>query len=308
MMTDSARSLFKMTIVGLALLCLASCADKPATAPGLVEEAGRVHDSASQSENGIQPDHWLEIEKLLRQAVELDPGHLPAHRAMVKALWDQDKHLEAVRMAQDLNTRFPSDPGCWELSGDLFFRISQWEKALNAFSQALDQGADPKVLLIKKGTAAGKNGNFELAFETFDAALDADGPKDVIHYNFGLCYEGTKQYEMALSSFEQSLEENPSHLPSIMKLMEFHQEYIGPFEPDFEMALEYAKKAYELKPADIKVLSNLADMFMSKKDYASALKLVEDAQKMHPDEPELEKYKVALEKLIQQESGREAGE
>ncbi|MBU0756030.1 MAG: tetratricopeptide repeat protein [Planctomycetes bacterium] len=305
MKTDLANSFIKTMILGFVLVVFAACSDKPKKASDLLKEADLLHHQASISEKGMQPDQWQKVEILLREAVALEPDYLPAHCTLVRALWDQEKHLEAIHMIQDLNTRFPHDAECWELTGDLFFKINQWEKAVDAFQQAIDQGGDPKTILIKKGTAAGKSGNFELAFETFDEAIRVGGAADVIQYNLGLCYEGTKEYEMALHSFEQALTENPSYLPANIKLMEFHQNYIGPFKPDTDAALFYAKKAYELNPADIKVLSNLADIFMSKEDYDSAMELVEKALILHPKEPELEKYKIALEKLIQNESSEE---
>lgn len=298
-MKSSCARILMGLLLGLPLhLC--ACSEPRGQAEDLLNRANSLRTEAAQSEDGIQPEQWNQIEELIRQAVQKDPACLPAHLALLLTLWDQDKHLDAVRMAEALIVQFPDRHEPFELAGDFYVQINQTEKALDAFQKSIDLGGDMERLLIKRGTAAGRSGQFDLAFDLFEEALDTGAAKEVVFYNFGLCYEGTKQYELALDYYEKSLKENPSYLPVINQLVEFHQKYMGLIKPDIDRALSYAQRAYELDNTDIKVLSNLADIFMVKEDYSSAMNLVEEALKMHPGNPQLEKYKTGLEKLIQQ--------
>ncbi|MHC4946244.1 MAG: tetratricopeptide repeat protein, partial [Planctomycetota bacterium] len=236
-------------IFGLTLF-LNACSDPHEKAECLLEEAQQLRDKAAGSGEEEKTALLEEMERLLEQAVELDPEFLNPQLALALTRWEKGEQIEAVRMSEALCEKFPDQHKVWNLAGGFFDQIQQGERAVDAFSKALDLGGDKRELLLKLGAAAGRCGKFDEAFEAFDQALELGASRDVVYFNLGLCYEGTKQYELAMDSYLKSHEANPSYVPVLNKLVEYYREYNVPGAPDLDLALEYAKKAFESSPSD----------------------------------------------------------
>jgi tetratricopeptide (TPR) repeat protein len=294
-------------ILGSSLL-VSGCADPHQKAKDLLAEAQQLRDDEIADGPEAKKARLDEMLKLLEQAVRLDPEFLEPRIAIALTRWEKGDQIEAVRMSEDLCERFPDRHKVWDLAGGFLTQIQKGQDAIDAYKKAIELGGDKKELLLKLGATAGKHGQFEEAFEAFEEALEHGASPFVVEFNFGLCYEGTKQYELALESYLKSLEENPSYVPALLKLTEFYLDFNVPGAPDLDIAEKYAKKAYESSPSDIKVLSNLVDIYINRKDFASAIRLVEETLKLHPDDPQLLKYKSGLEKVMEAEAAKEAKE
>jgi len=286
-----------------------ACFDPRTQAEKSMAKARHLKQEAEKSEGEERTKALSAALDELRRAVEKDPSFLEARLDYARGLWDSGRQIEAVRETEALMDERPDDPQVFELAGDIFLMIQQVKRALDAYRKAIDLSADPRDLHLKLGTAAGKCGQFETAFEAFDLAMEAGAPKDVVYYNLGICYLGTKQWEVALENLEKSLESNPAYLPSLKQFVVLYVRGDLSEALPAATARSYALKAYELNPTDIKVISNLADIYMVSKEYESALGLVEKALALYPDEESLIKFKSGLEQLIgTKEGGEEIGE
>lgn len=278
------------------------CGDPKEMAATLLDEAADLKTQANQAEGTEQVALLEKTINKLRLAIEKDPTLIEAHVALVSTLWGlQANQVEAVRMSETLTTRFPDKHEIWELAGNMYANIFKWKEAVEAYEKAMSLGGNAATINLKIGLAAGKLNDMELAFEAYDAAAQAGADELTVNFNLGLCYEATNQYEMALDHYMMVLNENETYLPVINKLASAYIDNKLPGAPDLNKALKYAKKAFELTPSDIKVLGNLVDILIIKKDYEPALKAVDTTISHEPDESDLQlilKYRTALVELM----------
>lgn len=291
-------------VLGFSMIWTA-CSDPAGEAITLSREAEAVF-MASQSLEGEERIAKLdEAIALFEKASTLDPALLEPKLALADLHWRKGDQLGAVRRAESLIADFPDDFRVWVFWGDMQYRIFKWKPAIEAFKKAIDLGCDESIVVLKLGGAYGKDGDFESAFEAYDRAAELGAPKATVLYNLGLCYEGTRNPEMALEHYLKALEADPTHLAVLKELTRFYMERATKDSPELMKAKGYAEKAYELDRSDIKVMSNLADIYNILEDHESALKIVDEALKANPEDPQLIKYRSGLEQLIESKKQEE---
>lgn len=102
--------------------------------------------------------------------------------------------------------------------GNEFFEAGQYDKALEAFTEAdvNSQPDDPRLpgLYGNMGNTLSKQGKYARAVEMYQKALEASDNKNFkadVHYNSGNAWLKQGQYQQALQAYQQALELNPQH-------------------------------------------------------------------------------------------------
>ena len=138
-------------------------------------------DHYNQGMKLIKEQKWLEAEKELSQAIEL-------------------------------NQRFKH---AYNLRGTIRNYLNNLEGALEDLNRAIDLDPHYEEALIHRGSIWIKKRNYEKALADLEAALRLNPNSTNALYNRGNAYlklgQGQEEYELALEDYERVLELNPSH-------------------------------------------------------------------------------------------------
>ena len=314
--TSPARGFCGLLAVLLVFSLLAACGgNKKEKVETLIREAGQAHDRAVLEKDPKKKEAlFTRAEELLRQAGELLPEDAHVEELQVRLLWDEGKQLDAVRLSEALERSHPQNPHVWKLRAEIHTRLKQWDKALDAYRRAVKAGADEKELIISIGACLGRLHRYEDAFDAFNRAEELGVHRGVVAYNMGLCYEGSGNPDLALDSYLEAYEQlaplakeqryTPVLVNVLLRLSTLSRTGTPNTPPDRAKALSWVEKAYTMAPNDLKVLAELADLLLDRKEYDRVYEIVLNALKVHPGESKLLQYKRYVERLMEEKNKR----
>jgi tetratricopeptide (TPR) repeat protein len=118
-------------------------------------------------------------------------------------------------------------------------------------------------------------------------ALVKQQPGDLVAVTrLGEAYEKESQFAKAAAAFEQALKINPRLASPALKLAQL---YGGPLQ-NREKALEFAKKARELAPADAKVAGIIGALAYQSGNFTWSFSLLQEASRQLPDDAEVQQH------------------
>jgi len=168
--------------------------------------------------NRLAPDSTLripqksgEVEYGARQDANraFATGHLLHTLAMVLQQ-DADLLGLAAYHYQSAATLRPDAPWITRNLGLVSASLGQWDKALRAYQQALQQTPNDSALLADMALAWDRTGNRERALESYRAALQANPRSELAHNNLGALLLRIGRLEEAIHEFGQALNCNAS--------------------------------------------------------------------------------------------------
>lgn len=139
----------------------------------------------------------------------------------------------AVSTACVKQPKAPTIPGSTtpsEQMGDVQFQAGNFEKALELYNQALDEGGAPDSVLYRKGFAHFARDEWEMALESFQASIQANPKLAIAHEGAGLAAFQLEQLDRAGKHFEDTRQLTPNHwvpyafLAAIAQIKGFPQE------------------------------------------------------------------------------------
>ena len=149
--------------------------------------------------------------------------------------------------------------------------------------QALTNNSDAFESFIKGYIESNKqNPDTELIINYFADAVDKDKNFWEAYYNLGITYFNNQQYDLALSQFNQII----TALPNFDKAY-YSRGIIYENQNKTDFALKDFKKVIEINPNDLKAYCKIAQIDISKKDYAAAKIILDTALTVNPDYAEL---------------------
>lgn len=230
-----------------------------------------------------------------RKALEIAPNMLPAILDLVNVEVDGERHHAAIQIAQALQESRPKHPMGDLLVGHVYGKMGESGEALKAFASAESKiGSTDTVLRLYYGYADidHRYKGFE-ALEAWLAKHQDDHPVRRIlatdYLQAGMFQESLKHY-LLLGKVDAG---NPIILNNLAWLYQ---------TTDDSRALETAEKAHGLLPDAVAVKDTYGWIMVERGDLQKGIKLLEEANAMAPDEPEIQ-YHLALARAKQ---GRKA--
>ncbi len=120
----------------------------------------------------------------------------------------------AVSTACVKQSKAPTIPGSTtpsEQMGDVQFQAGNFERALEFYDKALDEGAAPDSVLYRKGFAHFARDEWEKALENFQASIQANPNLAIAHEGAGLAAFQLEQIDAAAGHFEDTRKLAPNH-------------------------------------------------------------------------------------------------
>lgn len=135
-------------------------------------------------------------------------------RQLDKAI-QQEQFSEALQLSNQLLTQFPSDPDTHAASGEVFFKMENWNKSVEQFERALALASNRAEFYFKLGLAFEGKDDFQNARHQYQTArrLEPDNRSFAGHFGKLLHERGRETQNLnllneGLQLMEQSLNEN----------------------------------------------------------------------------------------------------
>ena len=204
----------------------------------------------------LDAEHLNDLDKaydLARKAHDLQPQDAAAADTLGWVLYKRGDYQQALAILQESAEKLPDSPEIQFHLGMTAYMMGQTDLAKVALRKAAGAAKDfpgkdeskRRLAVLEGGTAAYP----ELSMSQLEA-MAKEQPNDVISQTrLGEAYEKQGAWDKAAAAFEQALRLNPKLAGTVTKLAQLNA---GPLQ-NKEKALDYAKKARELAPADPQV-------------------------------------------------------
>jgi Tfp pilus assembly protein PilF len=212
------------------------------------------------AQEAISRNDWESAEKLLRQAVKVDPQNREAWQMLVMVLVRQNRWTEAENLAAKIQDRKAKADALLMLA-DIAYMQRNWEKAKQIYEQVikldpdnaaalnnygymlaeLGEQLDEAEKMIRKALKIRPNepafldslgwvyfqrGNYREALKWVEKAVKGQ-PKDAeLRYHLGMIYWKLGDREKALRELREALKINPQHPEANEALEQLEQEEI----------------------------------------------------------------------------------
>lgn len=220
----------------------------------------------------------------LEKAAELSAQFAPAVTELTSMDVAEGKFDSALKRAQQLTERLPKSPLGPLLTAQVNVAAKRWAAAEAAATQAiqLDRNQTSAYGLIADSFAArrGEPG-IVAAIEAFAARFPNEQMAQIAAaQSFVLAGAHARGREL----YEKILATSPNAVPALNNLADLHAQQLG----QLDKALELARKARSLAPADPGVADTLGWIQYRRKEHAEALTLIEEAAKAAPANAEIQ--------------------
>lgn len=211
----------------------------------------------------------------IKKALELDPNYVDAQIALAGLQLETKNSHEALAVAKRMQKQTPQSSIGYALEGDVLMSEKKYELAGKAYTKAheVDKNANFAIKIHQAQTLAGTPAKG-------DAILTRwlkENPSDIstrLYVAENWLKDG--QHKKAIEQYQLVLQRQPNNLVALNNLAWAHQKLKSP------MALEYAERAYELKPENAAVLDTLGWILLEHGNIARGIELLRRAVSLAP--------------------------
>lgn len=212
--------------------------------------------------------------RCFRKAVQLQPSN-ESYLAELYTCFELNASFEnGIKYFKRYLDHFPYSALAWDFLGALYFKVNQFEKAIDAHDFAL--AIDDKMLNAILGRAFSNVAleRYEDAISDFEKASELKLPDDFTLLCMGECYEQMDDYDSAEKCYKSALEENSSLVDAYSGLAMVHH-----YKGNTKEAISLIKQAINLEPGEGTFWFLLGDFYlksgMLEKGEEAYLKVIE---------------------------------
>jgi tetratricopeptide (TPR) repeat protein len=224
---------------------------------------------------------------LARKAHDLQPQDASAADTLGWVLYKRGDYQQALTILQESAEKAPDNPEIQFHLGMTAYMMGQTNLAKVALRKAASASKDfpgkdeskRRLALLESGAGPSS----ELSVAQLEA-MTKEHPNDLIsQIRLGEAYQKQGAGDKAAAAFEQAFKINPKLPTTVIKLAEL---YAGPLQ-NKEKALDYAKKARELAPADSQVTGILGKVAYQSGNFTWSYSLLQEAVRQRQNDPSL---------------------
>ena len=200
-----------------------------------------------------------------------------------RAAW----HLRNARITEglnDLDLALEADSTygpAWSAKADALYLLRQFDPCIDHLDICLDYSPDHIPCKLRRAEMHIHLKQYEEAFVLLNGALKLDDQISEVYWMKGVIYKENGELENALSSFQTSVEVNPSFFDGYIALGLAHASMSNP------LAVDYYNSAISLRPRSVEAKYNLAM-------YYQELELEDPAARKIAIEKSLALYEIIL--------------
>jgi tetratricopeptide (TPR) repeat protein len=213
------------------------------------------------------------------KGIELDPKYVPAWFNRDTVPPPQPDKVLARAMASD-PTLAPALARWWLGAGDKYFELAQWDKALAAYSRAVELDSKNAWAWHKRAVAYGRVGQWAKSVADCSKALELLPGSALTLLNRGLAYEKLGRWAEALADCSRAVELDPKCAPACNGCAWLLATCPNPRFRDPARAVELAKKAVGLAPKKGSCWNTLGVAHYRARDWRAAVAALEKAMEL----------------------------
>ncbi|HXG67773.1 MAG TPA: tetratricopeptide repeat protein [Blastocatellia bacterium] len=126
--------------------------------------------------------------------------------------------LHSLALGQSAAAQQPKDAEQYHRAGVGYYDSGEYEKAIEAYRQALQLNPDSTDAWYHLGMAYSSLGRYKEAVEAYSRAIRRKPDYAAAHFNLGHAYSNLKQYDNAIKAFQQAIQYEPDNLEAYFAL------------------------------------------------------------------------------------------
>ena len=251
-----------------------------------------------------------------QRIIELFPHSVSAMNgigAIYRRLKRYDESIEILQRALNENKDVAN---VYYTLGFTYREMGLYDEAIECFENVIDENANDVLAYNHLGSIYSAKGDFQKAIEIFKHGLQIDQNHPILNYNIAHCFESLEQYPDAIRSYETALKTKPVWNEAIRDfsnllltcnktkeaqnivqrslrlypndanmLCILGKIFLTQF--DFDSAEKTFKKAKDINPKDVAILSGFAEALEKGEKNQEALDTLEEALNMEPENLDL---------------------
>ena len=251
-----------------------------------------------------------------QRIIELFPHSVSAMNgigAIYRRLKRYDESMEILQRALNENKDVAN---VYYTLGFTYREMGLYDEAIECFENVIDENANDVLAYNHLGSIYSAKGDFQNAIEIFKHGLQIDQNHPILNYNIAHCFESLEQYPDAIRSYETALKTKPVWNDAIRDfsnllltcnktkeaqnivqrslrlypndanmLCILGKIFLTQF--DFDSAEKTFKKAKDINPKDVAILSGFAEALEKGEKNQEALDTLEEALNMEPENLDL---------------------
>jgi tetratricopeptide (TPR) repeat protein len=237
---------------------------------------------------GIYSEQLNQLDRayeLAQKARTLAPGDGSIADTLGWILYKRSDYQQALTLLQESASKLPDNPEVQFHLGMTAYMMGQTDLARVALRKAASAlkdfpGKDEskrRLALLESGTGASP----ELSISQLEA-MTKEQPNDVVsQMRLAEAYEKEGASDKAAAAFEQALKLNPKLAAAVTKLAQLYAEPLQ----NKEKALDYAKKARQLAPADPQVAGIVGKVAYQSGNFTWSYSLLQEAVRQRQNDP-----------------------
>lgn len=192
----------------------------------------------------------------LEKALQLDPGHVAAHKTLGDVYFAQNKYPEARPHYEFALKTLKDDPAVYRNLGTILAANKEYGPASQFFSQALQLEPNSAATLSSVGVTYFRLRQFTEAEASFKKALELDAGLADPHYFLGDIARWRGKEPEAISEYYRALKLDPTHLDANYRLGNHFMKQGSPgqairhFQAALRAAPEDQRLIYSIKQAE----------------------------------------------------------
>lgn len=185
----------------------------------------------------------------------------------VKVLGELGRADEAINLLNsiDFNDDEQSDANLWNIKGNNYFYLNQYEKSLECYFKALGLGYDEYGTYFNIGNAYAQLNQYEDSLIYYDKALKLNEDDDDLLYNRSLTLNHLERYDEAILSIDKALDLNHDRSYLYNKAGFLFK------SGNFKDSLSIYKNLLEESSDDISLLTNVSMVLCELESYDESL-------------------------------------
>ena len=217
-----------------------------------------------------------------QRIIELFPHSVSAMNGIGAIYRRLKRYDESIEILQRALNEDKDVANVYYTLGFTYREMGLYDEAIECFENVIGENANDVLAYNHLGSIYSAKGNFQRAIDIFKHGLQIDQNHPILNYNIAHCFESLEQYPDAIRSYETALKTKPVWTEAIHDFSNLLLTCNKTKE-----AQNIVQRSLRLYPNDSRMLCILGKVFLTQYDFDSAEKTFKKAKNINPKDVEI---------------------